>query len=382
MAFLTLLHISSPAAGLLLALHVVQHVVPGGGLIHDAHVLPRLRPPLPEGYHTPDELYSKIQKLKLDGGCAVPITADWVMDSKLENKGLFVVRLGEASSAKKRILIVANEHAREAITAEVAVHFVERVCAGTGEAMLGLPDNVGITLVPVANHAGRVLFDDGNTCQRNTADEGEGEIDLNRNGEVDWVAEKTHGSQPFSAYQSRILRDLAVSERPVAYVDLHSGAETLMVPWGQRAGVTTDFLAQSSLLQEVAAKSCPNCQIGSNRLVIDYENPGEIIDYMYARAGVKYSTLWEVFQGTLNGDCVSFFNPSTSQLPAVKTRWANGLHRFVELIGSDVEEGDHSKVLSDAELEAHVVSSGGPHIAGLQLPLSSTRHVPNSFLTT
>lgn len=263
---------------------------------------------LPHFYRSGDQIIEELANLVSTGECEVPSRAAWQDDAVNRDRKLFVLRLG-SDNAQKRVMLVANTHAREAVTAEVAANFVKWACAGSDEAKK-LFASVRFTVVPILNLGGRRRIDNGvNPCQRRTADEGEGEIDLNRNMDVDFEPSEGHGSHPFSTYQTRVLRGLAESERPLAYVDLHSGYNSLMVPWGSKEYTTPDFPAQRRLLDEVSSKSCPECEIGSNCKVIGYRNPGEIMDHMYQIAGIKYSTLWEIFEGSDSSKCLDYFNP-------------------------------------------------------------------------
>merc|ERR1719152_568291 len=98
-------------------------------------------------------------------------------------------------------------------------------------------------------------------------DDADPNVDLNRNMDVDWgKGEKQNwGARPFSAYQSRILRDIAIEKKPHAFVDLHTGARTLMTSWGYKPGTDPDFKAQKKVLDIIRDKHCSDCRIGSNR---------------------------------------------------------------------------------------------------------------------
>mmetsp|Transcript_105861 Transcript_105861/g.297653 ORF Transcript_105861/g.297653 Transcript_105861/m.297653 type:complete len:399 (+) Transcript_105861:81-1277(+) len=304
------------------------------------------KPGLPRGYHSSDAIVQRLQELAAgDGACKAPLTAEWVSDTSPDApplSRLFTVRLG-AAKAPKRLFVVANEHARELITAEVALRFIEDACADDSE-LLSLLSHVRITVVPIVNLRGREQVENGATCLRSTVDEGEGLIDLNRNADVDFEASEDHGSEPFSTYQARIIRDIAAAEQPVAFLDLHSGAESLMVSWGNRPYTTVDYPDQLRLLELIKARWCPKCPVGSNRVVIKYPNPGEIIDHMYLNQKVKYSTLWEVWVG--NSDeglprwtdqpCMLQFNPSPEQLGGVLVRWSGAIQSFAAFVHHNV----------------------------------------------
>jgi len=306
--------------------------------LHSAVTLPGK---LPKPYRSAVAILKRFKELSANGNCKVPFSTRWVHDQTKKDGRLFVAALG-SSNATKRVLIVANEHAREAITAEVALRFAEWSCHGSEEAVR-LFSEVRFTVVPVANLAGRRVIDSGeDPCQRATVDEGEGIVDLNRNMDVDFKLASDHGTAPFSTYQARILRSLAESERPVAYVDLHSGARSLMVSWGAREATSKDFPDQRRLLEVVKKAHCPDCAIGSNMKVIGYQNPGEILDHMYAVQGIKYSTLWEVYEGDDTNSCSSYFNPPVALFEKTVEDWSGALRAFGRLVRETVESDERS----------------------------------------
>eukprot|EP00929_Paragymnodinium_shiwhaense_P101313 TRINITY_DN6430_c0_g1_i1.p1 TRINITY_DN6430_c0_g1~~TRINITY_DN6430_c0_g1_i1.p1 ORF type:complete len:215 (+),score=27.38 TRINITY_DN6430_c0_g1_i1:384-1028(+) len=161
-----------------------------------------------------------------------------------------------------------------------------------------------------------------------------------------------HGSAAFSTYQARILRDLARSEKPLAFLDLHSGARTLMVPWGNKPYESVDYPDQKRVLQAVADKMCADCAMGSNRNIIGYENPGEIIDHMYAREGIKYSMLWEVFDGFSSSlltvgaagasGCFSQFNPAAKEFEETVASWSSAIGVLADFVRQNVTADERS----------------------------------------
>lgn len=328
---------------------------------------------LPPMYKSADKIIDEMGALATPGGCAVPFEANWESDEKHPQKKVFVVRMGQLG-APKNMMLVANTHAREAITAEVARSFVKWVCEGSSPAKKLLA-GLRITVVPVLNLSGRRLIDDGSKpCMRSTADEGEGEIDLNRNMDVDFEPSPGHGHAPFSTYQARILRRLAVAEKPLAYLDLHSGFHSLMVPWGSKLYTTPDFPDQNRILSKVSQKFCPECKIGSNSVVIGYRNPGEIIDHMYAKEGIKYSTLWEIYDGEDQDDCLEFFNPlEQDHFDSTVKRWTGAVMSFAQDIQSTVRRGETSMPIQNV--------TGGMLVQIADLPMP-TKDAPGAFLTT
>jgi len=301
-----------------------------------------------------------------------------------------VARLGNPQ-AEKKVLVAANEHARELVTAEVVLRFIKTACGkpkssqsllqshdlliGTVDAKVLLKD-VHFIMLPVVNVKGRALVESGKeTCQRMTSKD-EGFVDLNRNMDVDWGRgeKQDWGEKPFSTYQARILRDVAAEHKPQAFVDLHTGAESLMTSWGYKPKTNPDFPDQKKVLDLIKERHCPKCEIGSNRIVIAYPNPGEVIDHMYAKQKIKYSTLWEVYEGDAS-DCVAQFNPPDDKYEAVVDNWSGALATF----------GDYMRTTVDVDERARPGNFNHRHHAMLNtglLQANSTRHHHRRLLTT
>eukprot|EP00927_Polykrikos_kofoidii_P046656 TRINITY_DN4081_c0_g1_i4.p1 TRINITY_DN4081_c0_g1~~TRINITY_DN4081_c0_g1_i4.p1 ORF type:complete len:410 (+),score=69.12 TRINITY_DN4081_c0_g1_i4:85-1314(+) len=304
-------------------------------------------------FHSSDHILKTITSLV--STCTVPLTVTWESDKGANaTKGkVFVARVGNPK-ALKRVMVVANEHAREMFTAEVAMSFIKRACT-TGGVKPNAPSflhvnaegafvkgnlfgAVQFVVVPILNVKGRQVVEDmSEPCQRLTVAE-EGGVDLNRNMDVDWGKGETQpwGTHAFSTYQARILRDLAAKEKPLAYVDLHTGSKDLMTPYGYKRAIPSDFKDVKVLLDRLRDKYCPDCEIGPNSVVIRYPNPGEIIDHMYVKQKIKYTSLWEIWKGQDETDCIEYFNPPDHLLQANTDIWASALAEVGDFVRHEV----------------------------------------------
>lgn len=301
-------------------------------------------------YHNSNAIVKKLDALTKD--CAVPLTTEWVKDKQSDGE-LFVARLGK-QDAEKKVLVSANEHAREMMTGEVALRFVELACKNAGPSSSSLlqqqsqklfdsSDGLQYVIAPLVNKKGRELVETNTApCQRMTVDS-EGGVDLNRNMDVDWgKGDKVPwGKKPFSQYQSRILKDLAQENKPVVFVDLHTGTKSLMTSWGYKHFVTSDYKDQEKMLNVIKKEHCPDCPIGPNSEIVGYENPGEVLDHMYAKEGIKYSTLWEIFGGKGgHNDCIPQFNPKDDEYEEQVGNWARSLLTLGDYVHANVDKDE------------------------------------------
>lgn len=303
-------------------------------------------------YHSAEQIFSLIEGLKKD--CKMPMSTQWVKDSQSDDS-LFVVQIGQPE-ANKKMLIASNEHARELLGGEVSLRFLQSACESPGGSAFlesastdsktdakTVLQNVQYTIVPIVNVKGRQLVESQDEpCQRTTVEQ-EGDVDLNRNMEVDWGkgSEQRWGEKPFSTYQARILRDLAAKDKYTGFIDLHTGARSLMTSWGFKPMTDPDFGDQKKVLDIIQKKHCPDCEIGSNRVVIGYENPGEVIDHMYAVAGIKYTSLWEIYDGH-SSDCIRNFNAADDEYEESVNNWSNALLTFGQYIHTSVGVNERS----------------------------------------
>eukprot|EP00929_Paragymnodinium_shiwhaense_P014233 TRINITY_DN122124_c0_g1_i1.p1 TRINITY_DN122124_c0_g1~~TRINITY_DN122124_c0_g1_i1.p1 ORF type:complete len:407 (+),score=79.98 TRINITY_DN122124_c0_g1_i1:59-1279(+) len=295
-------------------------------------------------YHSSDSIYAKISALQ--STCLAPLTVEWIRDDAISNSSanatgrLFVARVGPRA-ARKRVLIAASEHARELIASEIALRLLQKLCS-SAEAQAVL-ERVHMVVLPVLNEGGRRLVESGeNPCQRETLDK----VDINRNMDVDWGQGESQdwGPAPFSSFQARLLQQLASRLKPLAYIDLHSGSRSLMTSWGFKAAATPDFQDQRRLLEVVRRKHCQDCDVGPNSVVMGYKNPGEVIDHMYDKEGIKYSSLWEVYRGNAPmEDCLSFFNPPDPAYDALTDNWAEALITVAHFVDQEVSADERPR---------------------------------------
>ena len=150
-------------------------------------------------YHTVDALHDA---LRATVARSDSLTLEWLRDdSNAQVEGadddeappLAVLRTRDTTRAadsaaprRLRALVLFGEHAREAITSEVALRVAAllsgAVTGGGGGEALGqraaaLRRTVDVALMPLVNVRGRLLFERGDFCRRGNARN----VDLNRN---------------------------------------------------------------------------------------------------------------------------------------------------------------------------------------------------------
>jgi hypothetical protein len=158
------------------------------------------------------------------------------------------------------VLYTACIHAREVITPEILLNFMDHLTQnyGVDADVTALVDGRELWIVPVVNpdgyHYNQVESPDGGGMWRkNRHNNGDGSygIDLNRNFGYQWgyddegssptPSDETYrGSGPFSELETQSLRDFSIERNFAASLYFHSHANLILWPWGYAEITTPD----------------------------------------------------------------------------------------------------------------------------------------------
>ncbi|MFC4335896.1 M14 family zinc carboxypeptidase [Salininema proteolyticum] len=239
-------------------------------------------------------------------------------------------------SAKPRISIVAQIHAREIATGEIAWRYMDYLVEGYGsdDRVTELLDTTEVWIVPIANPDGVDIVASGGdrpVLQRKNANDSGGEcggrfgIDLNRNHSYQWgdettdpCAETYQGEGAASEPEVQALEGLfdkihpdqrgegdgeaAPADTRDVMISLHAYGEYVIVPWGY----TPDTPPNDAELRELggAIASHNGYRVGSGSETVGYTSSGTTDDYTYGVMGIASYT-FEV--GGQSGECGGFF---------------------------------------------------------------------------
>ena len=231
-----------------------------------------------------------------------------------------------------RLFLNFGEHGRELITSQTALRLLRLLALGPdaaglaskgGEAAVAALRRSVIKLVPLENAAGRARVEAGQLCLRKNG-RGAG-VDTNRNWGVHWgfkekdydPYEEAGGAQPFSEPEAVLLRDALLAFKPHAWVNVHSGMRALFMPFDHVAreaeGPRGD--AMRTMLQQLRARHCADCVVGSGGASVGYLAHGTATDYIYVNLSVPVAFTWEIYGDLAAGinDCFRMFNPLSKQ---------------------------------------------------------------------
>ena len=237
-----------------------------------------------------------------------------------------VLRMTSASGGsanKTRVMINLGIHGREYITGEVSLHLLAQLCDGSQRSR-DLLDETEFIIIPLLNVAGREKVEsDSASCS--SMRKNENDVDLNRNfdfvwneGSDDTTQEDYRGDSAMSEPESKLLNHTASTFKPLMFIDVHSGDQSLMYPFSFKAEECPNAQEHQDLLDHVndhafchaglpfndptqkTFKNTCGVRAGPAALALSppYTASGTTLDFMYEVLKIPYAMTWEVFSGT------------------------------------------------------------------------------------
>ncbi len=213
------------------------------------------------GYKTLDEINSYVDQIIADHPDIVSSKVS--LGLSIEGRDIWAVKISdnpEVDEDEPEVLFTAAIHAREVITPEIVLYFMDYLTNnyGTDPEATFLVDNREMWFVPVINVDGyrynQTEHPNGaGLWRKNRRDNGDGTwgVDLNRNFGYEWgydnsgssssSSEETYrGTGPFSEPESQALRDFIQSHQFEITVSYHSYSNLILWPWGYDRVYTDD----------------------------------------------------------------------------------------------------------------------------------------------
>lgn len=235
----------------------------------------------------------------------------WEKKSGLDGRDIYVARLTSPRGPvdKPALFVVAEHHAREIITPEVAMDFVDDLLRNYGQdpTVTWLLDNRVVWIMPMANpdgHAKAVVAENWRKNVRPTASCNQGAppnsygVDLNRNYGFQWGLEAGssvdpcnltyHGGAPYSEPETRAVRDLVQKQDFGVLLSLHSWGDEILYPWAHTWDSAPDADNLDAIARRMAAVSGYTAKQASN---IGYVSSGDTTDWSYGELGIPSFTI-------------------------------------------------------------------------------------------
>lgn len=283
--------------------------------------------PLPECYHTRQELFDYI--FALQDSFPDYVSVDSIGHSRGDQLEvqypIYAVKVSDNVQTfddEPVVMIIAHIHAEEVAGMEATLEFMRLVARGQGQIYSTLRRDVQLYVVPTMNPDGLEVISQGwdntfrkngyippellsGSCNIDTSLGGDScGVDLNRNFELNWIYGDTlwvrgseepfdyyRGPSPFSEPETRAVRNFALEIKPTASIVWHSSrsgrvAERCIVAWQWGPDGAAKFAPDSAAIHRVMKN--------------------------YVEKTVKYGSdqtghYLEVFGGTRNGDLQDWF---------------------------------------------------------------------------
>ncbi|MDT7799462.1 MAG: hypothetical protein QOI78_2895 [Actinomycetota bacterium] len=240
------------------------------------------------------------------------------------------------TSKKPKFFLMAQIHARELSTGELAWRWIDYLADGyaTDATAKSILDTTEVWVVPISNPDGvDIVASGGNSpkLQRKNANNTRGGcsgttigIDLNRNSTFKWggdsnspCAETYQGASAGSEPEVKALESLARSIYPDqrgtgnndpapttakgTMITLHSYGNDIIIPWGFTQATSPNDAQYRKLGAKYAASN--GYLVGTNEETVGYDTSGTTDDFTYGELGVA-SVTFEV--GSSSGTCGGF----------------------------------------------------------------------------
>ena len=242
-----------------------------------------------------------------------------------------------ATSPKPKFTLMAQIHAREISTGELAWRWIDYLANGYGTdaTATSILDTTEVWVIPIANPDGvDAVAAGGNSpkMQRKNEDNSRGSctgtnvgIDLNRNSTYKWGGDSnapcdetyqgpTQGSEPEVTALEKFFRAIYPVQRgtgdndpaPVTargtMITMHSYGNDIIIPWGYTEKTSPNDAQLRALGKKMAASN--GYVVDTNGGTVGYETSGTTDDFTYGVLGVASYTI-EV--GAESGTCGGFF---------------------------------------------------------------------------
>lgn len=339
-------------------------------------------------YHNYSEVVSILTALNETYSDIVEV---FLIGKSWQNRTIYCVRLTNESDSKEKpqVLFVSYHHAREAITAELALYFVVHFAqsygsnatvtellngseiyvvvavnadgfdlstANDGQRKNARPMNEDYDLLidedPPEDENGDGLIEDlwnmtdpanpeyirtegfDNDGDGKSGEDWIGGVDLNRNYDFHWRGGGAHGPRSeiyegpsaFSEPETQAIRNLVLSHNFSYAIDFHSGTELILYPWGWTAASAPDKAKFVEIASDLSNITRGTIFEQSSELYLAY---GTCNDWLYGNSSITAFTC-EIFS---NESWIG----SGSLGPYPNTQWFGSLRYYFNPFPSAIE---------------------------------------------
>ncbi|MBN1424315.1 immune inhibitor A [Candidatus Fermentibacteria bacterium] len=287
-------------------------------------------------FHDYDEILEELMRVVQDHGSVVKlldIGDSWEKIQGSADRDIWAVKISDNVELDEpdeaEVLIMANLHAREIITPEIALYLLNYLVEGYGTdpRITDLVNNRQIWIIPSCNPDGLDHVHDTDIWWRkNRRNNGDGTfgVDLNRNWGYEWGYDDTgsspstwsetyRGMGPFSEPETQALRDFFETHAFVISLSFHSYGNWWLYPWGYIPEDTPDHPVFVAIADSCVAYN--GYDPGNSASGTIYPTNGDSDDWIYGEQTTKYKTYG--FTPECGGDADGFHPDTTRVMPLI-----------------------------------------------------------------
>lgn len=245
-------------------------------------------------YHTYQEMLDEMEETEI----AFPTICKMISIGKsIEGRDIWAIKVSDEpeleDDSEPDLLYMANMHAREIITPEIILYFLNHLVSNYNIDLeiTDFINHLEFWLIPTQNPDGHVYVEEiDESWRKNRRNNGDGTfgVDLNRNYGYMWGYDNNgsspnswsdtyRGPGPFSEPESQVIRDLCNIHEFVLSLSYHSYGNLWLFPWGYINEKTEDH----DIFREIA-KNCTDFNGYLPQLSAElYLANGDTDDYFY-----------------------------------------------------------------------------------------------------
>lgn len=267
--------------------------------------------PYPSCYRTYEEMADFLQATAANHPSITTLMDagdSWEKAQGLVQRDLWAMRITShmTPGPKPKLFVVAEHHARELVTPEIAMKFIAYLTRnyGADPEVTWLVDYREIWVLPMANPDGHAQAENYQNWRKNTdyvngCPMGDAPyfygVDLNRNYGYQWGGEGAspnpchpmyQGPAPFSEPETQAIRDLVTAQGFDLLISLHSYADMILYPWGY----TESPAPHEADLHAMAAKFASYNGYAPIQSARMYITSGDTTDWAYGEQGIPAFT--------------------------------------------------------------------------------------------
>jgi len=257
-------------------------------------------------FHTYSQMLTELQDVQAahpDIARLYDIGDSWEKTRGVADRDIWAMKISDNVEQEEpfecEVLYIANHHAREIITPEILLYFINYLVDnyGVDPKVTDIVNNRQLWLIPMMNPDGHeYVFTTDMWWRKNRRDNGDGYygVDLNRNWGYMWGLDDQgsspyswsstyRGTEAFSEPETRAVRDLTLAHRFIISLSYHSYSRLYLFPWGYVQQRTPDHATFLEIADSMAAYNGYRPEMGWQLYLVN----GDSDDWLYGEQEQK-----------------------------------------------------------------------------------------------